>query len=182
MCGRLSSPFQLVFLSSPLAEVKSRLNRSYTGEELDKLLAEDKTVRVNKPGLVALVCRDAFSQFTQAFENQGADIVLVDLTHSQFGDILSASALESGIDFTLETAFDTGTQLLAKGEKVVIIYSEIFTTAPQNVLPIASVVDDRDHAEQIGRKLDKLEKDHYKKNGKFLSYFEVIQAANSIGQ
>ncbi len=73
-----------------MAELKARLNRSYTGEEIQKVMNDEKIVRLSRTSLIALACKDAFTKFEEALDDQGADIALIDLSHSQYGDLLAA--------------------------------------------------------------------------------------------
>jgi hypothetical protein len=156
------------------------MNRSYIGEELQKVLEENKIVRANETGLVALGCRDAFTKFEEAFDEQKADMALVDLSHSQYGDILAANSLDLGSDSSLESAFASGCDILADGKKAVILYSEVLTPNPHDSSGTAAVAVNREKAENLGRKLDKLEKDNYNEFRVHLNYFELIQAANRM--
>ena len=79
--------------TSSLIEVKSRLNRSYLGDEIQSLSADHRIIRINEKDVITLLCKDAFTRFEEAFDEQKAQIALVDLSHSNYGDIFAAYSI-----------------------------------------------------------------------------------------
>jgi hypothetical protein len=169
--------FDTVITNTTLAEVKTRLNRSYVGEEIVNIFSNDRTIRIDKNGLIRLLCRDAFTTFENAFERQGAYIALIDLSHSEFGDIFAAYSMRLVDKFDLKSALEEALQLARNRKKAVILYTEVFALVPQNNPCIAATAIGRDYAEDLGRSLDKIEKDYYNQNKRRLDYFELIDKA-----
>lgn len=69
-------------------EAKSKLNRSYIGNITNTSIPLDKST------CLKLVSKDVFEagRLDEAFERQGIDIAVMNVTHSQFGDLFACHA------------------------------------------------------------------------------------------
>jgi hypothetical protein len=61
-----------------------------------------------------------------------------------------------------------------------MVYTEIFTSQPTNDPDIAAIALERGYAENIGKRVDKLDKDYYNREHSHLDYFQLIERARSI--
>jgi hypothetical protein len=161
--------------TSSLTEAKSRLNRSYIGEEIGTIVGNSKIIHLNEQDVVRLLCRDAYTKFESAFDNQHANMIFVNLSHSDYGDIFAAYSITSDKKYELKNAFDAAKKMT----QGVVLYTEVFTVRPQDSIGIAAVSLERQTAEIIGKTLDKIEKDYYKDNLVNLDYYELIDRARN---
>ncbi len=79
-------------------EAKSKLNRTYLGD------FNPQPIGLNKEICLRLLARDAVKAgaLSTSFNQQGIDIVLVSLSHSEFGDIFAAHVYENNLRDTRE--------------------------------------------------------------------------------
>jgi hypothetical protein len=107
-------------------EAKSKLNRKYIGE-VD--VNEDLTIYLDESICLRLLSRDAFKSGTldRAFDEQETDIAVINLSHSEFGDLFAAYvyALDKGYEF--DAVFRDAVKLTKAGKKAVILYSEVIS-------------------------------------------------------
>jgi len=162
--------------TSSLAEAKSRLNRSYIGEEINTILRDSKIIDINERDVIRLLCRDAYTTFETAFDKQRANMALVNLSHSDYGDIFAAYSLSSDKQYELKHAFDDAKRMT----QGVVLYTEVFTIRPQDSTGIAAIALERQIAEDIGKSLDKIDKDYYKANLVHMDYYQLIDEARRM--
>jgi hypothetical protein len=143
---------------------------------LHTIIKQNKIIRITEQDIVRLLCRDAYTTFETAFDEQHSNIVLVNLSHSDYGDVFASYSLSSDNQYELKHAFDEA-NIMMQG---VILYAEVFTLKPQDSTGIAAVSIERETAEKIGKALDKTEKDYYKKNLVHLDYYELIDEARKL--
>ena len=124
-----------------------------------------------------LLSRDGFKSGTldRDFDEQETDIAVINLSHSEFGDLFAAYVytLDKGYDF--DAAFRDAVNLTRSGKKAVILYSEVISIDKPNRLGVIS--SDKETIYALGAKLDKREKEVNIKEGTTNYYFRVIEEA-----
>ncbi|MGH9965896.1 MAG: hypothetical protein ACRD8W_07310 [Nitrososphaeraceae archaeon] len=130
------------------------MNRSHLGH------ITDPTIPLDEITCLKLVSKDAFESgsLKRAFEDQGTDIAVMNMSHSQFGMLLAAHA--NGLDntnFGLVEAFEKAIIRGRSGKKGVLLYSEqVSLEMPYSV---CAIVGDKERVEDYGSELDKIVKD-----------------------
>lgn len=97
-------------------EAKSKLNRKYIGEVDTN---EDSTIHLDEPVCLRLLSRDAFKSGSLdcAFDEQDTDIAVINLSHSEFGDLFAAYVYALDNDYGFDAAFRNAVKLSRAGKK-----------------------------------------------------------------
>jgi hypothetical protein len=95
-------------------EAKSKLNRKYIGE-ID--VNEDLTIYLDESICLRLLSRDAFKSGTldRAFDEQETDIAVINLSHSEFGDLFAAYVYDLDEGYMFEAVFREAVKLSRAG-------------------------------------------------------------------
>ena len=107
-----------------------------------------------------LLSRDAFKAgvITRAFDKQETDIVIINMSHSEFGDIFAQYILGVNKEnYELYFAFDYAKKLVNERKKAIILYTEI--TSHFGSYRLGAIASEREKFEQLGSELDKKEKE-----------------------
>lgn len=158
-------------------EAKSKLNRKYIGE-VD--IHEDLTIHLDESICLLLLSRDAFKSGTldRAFDEQETDIAVINLSHSEFGDLFAAYvyALDNGYEF--DAVLRDAVNLTRVGKKAVILYSEVMSM--DKPYRLGAISSDKETVYTLGAKLDKKEKEVNIKEGTANYYFQIIEEARQL--
>jgi hypothetical protein len=158
-------------------EAKSKLNRKYIGE-VD--VNEDLTIHLDESICLRLLSRDAFKSGTmdRAFDKQETDIAVINLSHSEFGDLFAAHVYALDIGYEFDAAFREAAKLTREGKKAVILYSEVMSM--DKPYRIGAISSDKETVYILGAKLDKKEKEVNIKEGTTNYYFRIIEEARRL--
>jgi hypothetical protein len=132
-------------------EAKSKLNRSHLGSLTDPSISTDKIT------CLKLLSKDAFESgsLERAFEYQGTDIAVLNMSHSQFGILLAAHAFSlDNKNLGLKEAFEKAITLVRSGQKAVLLYSE--QVSHEQPYSICAITCDIQKVENYGSRLDKV--------------------------
>jgi hypothetical protein len=140
-------------------EAKSKLNRTYLGDY------DTQPIGLNKEICLRLLARDAVKAgaLSTAFNRQGTDIAVVNLSHGEFGDIFAAHVYENNLrsanreNYEFGSASKDAVKLVNQGQKGVIFYSEVMTGFDSYT--IGAITSEKETVEQLGSELEKKEKD-----------------------
>jgi hypothetical protein len=155
-------------------EAKSKLNRSYIGNMMNPSIPLDKST------CLKLVSKDVFEagRLDEAFERQETDIAIMNMTHSQFGDLFAAHAYgEDNHGYELTDAVDDALKA-TKQQKMVILYSEQFSMVKPHA--ICAMSSNREAIKNYGSRLDKIQKDNKIDTQKIDGYFRLIEEARKL--
>ena len=158
-------------------EAKSRLNRTYLGEIGIK---EDMAIQLDESICLRLLSRDAFKSgtFSKAFEEQKTDIALINMSHSEFGDLFAAFVYIKNKGYEFDVAVNYATKLVKEGKKAVILYSEVISN--NKPYRIGAISTDKETVYSLGAKLDKKEKDVGINERDPNYYFRIINEARQL--
>jgi hypothetical protein len=158
-------------------EAKSRLNRTYLGEIGIK---ENMAIQLDESICLRLLSRDAFKSgtFSKAFEEQKTDIALINMSHSEFGDLFAAFVYIENKGYEFEVAVNYATKLVKEGKKAVILYSEVISN--NKPYRIGAISTDKETVYSLGAKLDKKEKDVGINERDPNYYFRIINEARQL--
>jgi hypothetical protein len=158
-------------------EAKSKLNRTYIGEIGVK---EDLVVYLDEPICLRLLSRDAFKSGTldEAFQKQKTDIALINLSHSEFGDLFASFVYIENKGYEFSIAVDNALKLVKEGKKAVIFYSEVISN--DKPYRIGALSTDKDTVYTIGTNLDRKEKDAKINERTTSYYFMIIKEARQL--
>lgn len=133
-------------------EAKSKLNRTYIGEFGVK---EDLMIHLDEAICLKLLSRDAFKSGTldEAFEEQKTDIAVINLSHSEFGDLFAAFVYTENNGYEFDAAVDNAIKLVKEGKKAVILYSEVISN--DKPYRISAISTDKETVHSLGAKLNK---------------------------
>ena len=158
-------------------EAKSKLNRTYIGEIG---VEEDIIIQLDESICLSLLSRDAFKSGTlsKAFEEQKTDIALINMSHSEFGDLFAAFVYTEYKGYEFDAAVDNALKLVKEGRKAVLLYSEIISKdKPYRICAIST---DKETVHSIGAKLDRKEKDAKINERTPDYYFKIINEARQL--
>jgi hypothetical protein len=133
----------------------------------------DKSVELSPKALLALLCKDGFPQIANAFDEQLAEIVVVNLTTTQYGFLLSTESTSLGNQF--ESSLNEAIRMVEDGKQVVIVYSK----TRGDIIDIYSTALERGKIELIGANIDKIDK-IFKRNLKPLDFFDLARLVNGL--
>jgi hypothetical protein len=158
-------------------EAKSKLNRKYIGE-LD--INEDLIIHLDESTCLQLLSRDAFKSGTldRAFDEQETDIAVINLSHSEFGDLFAAYVYASNKGYDFDVAFMEAVKLARAGKEAVILYSEVISM--DKPYRLGAISSDKETVYSLGAKLDKKEKEVNIKEGTTDYYFRIIEEARRL--
>jgi hypothetical protein len=158
-------------------EAKSKLNRTYIGEIG---VNEDIIIQLDESLCLMLLSRDAVKSRTlsKAFEDQKTDIALINVSHSEFGDLFAAFVYIENKCYEFEVAVNNATKLVKEGKKAVILYSEVISN--DKPYRIGAISTDKETVYSLGAKLDKTEKDTGINERTSNYYFRIINEARQI--
>jgi hypothetical protein len=135
------------------------------------------TIPLDQTTCLKLLSKDVYESgsIERAFEYQETDIAIINVTHSQFGDLFAMYAY--GLDNSnlgLIDAFQEGIKNVNQ-KKIVIFYSEQFSVEqPYSICAIAS---DKQAVENYGSRLDKIQKDFNINTAATDGYYRIIDEA-----
>jgi hypothetical protein len=136
-------------------EAKSKLNRTYLGDFNNPSYNLDKLV------YLILLSRDAYKAGTlrTAFDKQETNIALINLYHSEFGDLFAASVYGSNneTDYQLQVAFNQAISLVKRKKRAVILYSEMVSN--DKPYRLCAITADKDTVDMYGSQLELKEKE-----------------------
>jgi hypothetical protein len=129
-------------------EAKSKLNRTYFGDYNPQPIGLNKEICLR-----LLACAVKAGALSTAFNYQGTYIAVVNLSHSEFGDIFAAHVYENKLSDTREnyelgSALKDAVKLVNQGKKGVILYSEVITEYHPNT--IGGIASEKETVEQLG--------------------------------
>ncbi len=133
------------------AEVKSR-HENVFGMLLRRYTEESGVVfpvRLNAQVHFALLAWATFGTVRRAFQEQQADIMFCDLSHSFVGFLLSAVSQFWGMNQHFSTALERAEEIIGVGKQAVIV----FVTMPSLHPVLEAVAVDKDAIEGLGRAL-----------------------------
>lgn len=138
------------------------------------------SIPLNKSTCLKLISKDVFEagRLDEAFERQETDIAIMNMTHSQFGDLFATHTYgEDNHGYELIDALDEALNA-AKLRKMVILYTEQFSMEkPHAVCAISS---DRETIKNYGSRLDKIQKDNEIDIQTTDGYFRLIDEARRL--
>ena len=123
--------------------------------------------------LLALLCKEGYPAIAAAFDEQQADIVMVNLTTSQYGPLLSTGLTTLGKDF--KEAFKEAVTLAENSTQVVLIYSK----TRGEISEIYAACLKRDKIELVGSHVDKLDW-IFKRKEQPLDFYDLAELVNSL--
>ena len=126
-----------------------------------KLRLADINLRINSDGsieipthaLLGLLCKEAYPQIARAFDDQSANIVMINSTMTEHGFFLSTEL--TGIGDRLDKSLNHAIHMTEELHKQVVI---VYSKARGQMTDIYSVVFEREEMEMIGANIDKIEK------------------------
>jgi hypothetical protein len=131
------------------------LNRTYLGDFNNPSYNLDKLV------YLILLSRDAYKAGTlrTAFDKQETNIALINLYHSEFGDLFAASVYGSNneTDYQLQVAFNQAISLVKRKKRAVILYSEMVSN--DKPYRLCAITADKDTVDMYGSQLELKEKE-----------------------
>jgi len=148
-------------IASVHSEAKSRLNRKYIGG------LPGKSAFVNHKAILSLICRDAFTKMEEIFDRQKANIGLVNLSRSEYGDLLPMFSKFNRNVHSLKKAFEDGIRMHKNHKQVAILYSELPNSG------MAAIALERHMVETVGKNLDHLISS-IEKQGNTLGYYDIM--------
>jgi hypothetical protein len=156
-------------------EAKSRLNRSHLGN------LADPSISIDKATCIKLLSKDVFESrsLERAFEHQGTDIAVINMSHSQFGMLFAAHAFGlDNKDLGLSEALQLSLTLTRSGKKVVLLYSE--QVSEQEPYSIYAIACDKQRVEYYGSRLGKVARDLNIAISTTEGYFRLIEEARKL--
>lgn len=166
--GRKGPDFEIENKEIKLVEAKSRFNRKYSGR------ISDKSVKLNKKGIISLLCRDASSLLEDAFDNQNMNIALINLSHSEYVLLLAMHSLINNRNFELKKALSDALRLSDQKKEAVVLYVE----SSGGITEYFGLTLEREIVERIGLGLDRIE-NILRKSGKSFDYYDVAYLAQN---
>jgi hypothetical protein len=157
-------------------EAKSKLNKSYLGSLVDPSISLDEST------CMKLLSRDAYQSgiLVNAFDDQNADIAVINLSHSQYGVLFAMYAY--GINnktFEVGTAINEAlTNAKMHNKDMAVLYCE--QVSPHQPYSICAVTIDRDQIEKYGFTLYKLEKEYNIDTSNVIGYNRLIEEAKRM--
>ena len=129
-----------------------------------------KEIRLSESVMLSLLCKEALPQIISAFDNQNADLVIVNLSINNYGQVFALGIADIGTKLLI--SIEQADKLMKENKKPVIIYSIINGSHPESY----SIVLERKTIEHIGSNLDKIEKEYIKevKHTSFYSYLSSL--------
>ena len=73
------------------------------------------------------MCAFKSGTIDEAFEEQNTDIVVINLSHSTFGDLFAAYVYTINKGYEFDSDFESAIQLVHEGKKSMILYSEVIS-------------------------------------------------------
>jgi hypothetical protein len=134
-------------------EAKSRLNRSYLGDLMNPSIPLDEIT------CLKLLSKDVFESgsLERAFDDQGTNIAVMNVSHSQFGSLFAAYAYGlDNLNLGLPVAFVKAISMARTNKKVVLLYSEQVSEGQR--YSICAIVCDKQRMQDYGSRLDKVAK------------------------
>jgi hypothetical protein len=127
-----------------------------------------------------LLSRDAFKSGTidEAFDRQNTDIAVINLSHSEFGDLFAAYVYTINKGYQFDSAFENAVKLIQQNKKAVILYSEIITM--DKTYRIGALCSEKETVMALGSELEKREKDAGIDESKPNYYFRIIEEARRL--
>jgi hypothetical protein len=172
--GELDPDFWLDTLGIKV-EAKSKLNRKYLGYISDPMIQLDKTI------CLKLLSKDVFEagRLENAFEHQGTDIAIMNLSHSQFGSLFASYAFGlDNLNFELSEALGEAIYTVRSKDKAVILYSEQISM--EQPYSICAIVSTKSKVEDYGSRLDKVEKAEKIDTRRTEGYYRLIDGARKL--
>lgn len=139
-------------------ETKSKLNRRYIGEIIDRNNITRNIRQININTCLNLLSKDVFEsgRIEEAFEKQGTDIAILNTTHSQFGPLFVAYAvMANNSKYGFEKSINAVLEKAKKKKMIVLCCEGIVFNEPFHVYTLA---EEKEIVEDVGSKLDKIEK------------------------
>lgn len=156
-------------------EAKSKLNRKYLGFVSDPTIGLDNTI------CLKLLSKDVFEagRLETAFEHQGTDIAIMNLSHSQFGSLFASYSYGlDNLNFELSDALVEAINTIRSKDKAVILYSEQISL--EQPYSICAIVSNKSKVEDYGSKLDKIEKDRKIDTKSTEGYYQLLDEARRL--
>jgi hypothetical protein len=113
----------------------------------------DGSIEIPTSALLGLLCKEAYPQIVRAFDDQSANIVMVNLTMTEYGILLSTEL--TGIGDRLDKSLNQAIHMTEELHKQVVI---LYSKARGQLTDIYSVLLEREEMEMIGANIDKIEK------------------------